>query len=1017
MNKKEIKNQTDLNNIPNFNYEDKPEENLSSLDLFKQTLNNNKKQIPNNIIYSYNINNNINQDQYKELLMKELSDNLNLQLVNNETNTTINNTDIRKKSLTTIEEVNSENKSNTSFNTKNKKKKEEQWPEDNEGKIEDSIIPNIFSGENDLMSFYGGNNDIENIVKNLQYNEDMKQNISILIEDYLEVIQFNKISLEQIMKIIQTINPNDLQDCKRAMETLDYDGQVISKISDIYYLLIKAQEIDNNEMDNIKKKIEEKKNTLYAWRDILPGGDSFYRAIMFSFLEEIILSRNINTYKTFLFEFVKNIENNYFKKILAYYKIDTLKAKICLILIYYALSIQDVETSIDKAHSLLIKIYNYEMNFDILLILNLKFLIYKYLKNNEKKLYTREYSVPLGSLLPSRYQIQKGKYNFKAFYETNLLQLNKEPEKITISVIPFILRRDLFIYSFEKNNINHMWVHTGNKENQDNFPFRLVIINGSYEIIYPKEYYNQFQKVFSNCSNISTNKNIKDNSKNTIISEKILENIDEDDEVNNNEEESMKKQKIMDNRNNNAINMVNNPNILTNNYLDNNKNNQKNNENPSNKAYNNNSKNVDINNNIQLNNIKNIMSVNNNTINTNNFNTIITNTMNMNNYSKNNNVILKMNNTMVNNFKNPNNNFNNNLYNTNYNFNTNQYISQNININNNINDQRQMFYNKSKNINMADKGINNLKSNLENPLDQQNNIKIINTVREQQNNQNKCLMCQKPAKDNFYCQKCILNHLIQFLQNSYIQFVKINISNIIKDKPKGNLALYLANINVTFPNNINKSFTEAYNLLNDNGKNIFNEKLKDFKSSLCLGCFKFINIGNHFINYSEKGYNQKNKFIFRLPCGCVFCSEDCLNRFINAVPINKIKSFVCGCGVEYEYLQLKYLLYFALSHNLTKFKNEVMRYMYEIIKNKCCKCNKEIPLIQGKKNNVNIIEVTDKEAEIIFGIYKFNHLICDKCINEISYNKFYCNLCSSEHLITSKKNIKNCEIRNTCSIF
>ena len=151
--------------------------------------------------------------------------------------------------------------------------------------------------------------------------------------------------------------------------------------------------------------------------------------------------------------------------------------------------------------------------------------------------------------------------------------------------------------------------------------------------------------------------------------------------------------------------------------------------------------------------------------------------------------------------------------------------------------------------------------------------------------------------------------------------------------------------------------------------------------------------------------------------GCIFCSEDCLNRFINAVPINKIKSFVCGCGVEYEYLQLKYLLYFALSHNLTKFKNEVMRYMYEIIKNKCCKCNKEIPLIQGKKNNVNIIEVYDKEAETIFGIYKFNHLICDKCINEIVNNKFYCNLCSSEHLITSKKNIKNCEIRNTCSIF
>ena len=111
---------------------------------------------------------------------------------------------------------------------------------------------------------------------------------------------------------------------------------------------------------------------------------------MFSFLEETILGRNIYTYKNFLFEFNKNIENSYFKKILAYYQIDCLRAKISLILIYYALSIQDIETSIDKAHSLLIKIYNYYINFDLLLIFNLKFLIYKYLKNNEKKLYTRE---------------------------------------------------------------------------------------------------------------------------------------------------------------------------------------------------------------------------------------------------------------------------------------------------------------------------------------------------------------------------------------------------------------------------------------------------------------------------------------------------------------------------------------------------------------------------------------------------------------------------------------------------
>ena len=1053
MNKKEIKSQIDLNNIPNDNYEDEPEDNITSLDLFKQSLNNQINKESNNSI-SFNNKNDVNEEKYKELLIKELSENLNIDCVNTDTNT-INNNELETKSLTTIQEVNSESKSNPSFVYINKEKQEEKY-EENKEKIEDSIIPNTFNGENDLMSFYGGNNDIENIVKNLQYNEDMKQNISILIEDYLEVIHFNNISLEQIMKVVQTINPNDLQDCKNAMESLDYDGKVISKISDINFLLIKSQEIDNKEMDNIKKIIEEKENKLYAWRDILPGPDSFFRAIMFSFLEEIILSRNINMYRTFLFEFNKNLETNYFKRILAFYKIDSLRVKICLILIYYALTIQDFETSINKAHSLLIKIYNYDTNFDILLILNLKFLIYKYLKNNEKKLYTREYSIPVGSLLPSRYQKNKGNYNFKEFYENNLLQLNKEPEKITISLIPFILRRDLFIYSFEKNNINHIWAHTGNKENQEFIPFRLVIVNGSYEIVYPREYYNQFQKVFSNCSNISPNPIIKDNNKKIIVNENILGNIDDDE----NDKKLKESKNNYDNKDNNTIN---NTTVSTvNNNIDNNKNNQNNNyinqinekdsdkiniynsknsniilnnlNNNSNNNWNNNLNNnkTNIKNNNQLN-IKNSVSINNVINNAINNNNNISNNLNNNikigNYMTN----IKSNNNLENNCKI----INNKNYNNNFKYNTiNTCINNNINNNNINNNQRQIIQNQSKNI--PNKELNNLEAFLESPLEQPNKINInktmrppssnlvkINSIKESNNIKNQtylfanqeCPMCKKPVKNNFYCQNCLLNHLIPFVQNSYIQFIKINISNIIKDKHKENLVAFLANLNVIFPNKTNKSFTEAYNLLNDNGKNIFNEKLKYFKSSLCLGCFKFINIGNNFVNNNEKGNDSKDMFLFKFPCGCVFCSEECLNRFINAVPINKIKTFVCGCGVEYEYLQLKFLLYFALSHNLIKFKNEILRYMYEIIKNKCCKCNKEIPLIQGKKNNVNIMEVIDKEAELIFGIYKFNHLICDKCIKDISKNKFYCNLCSSEHLITSKKNIKNCQIRNTCSIF
>ena len=1073
MDKKGI-NQTDLNNIPNFDYDDKPEEIRPSLYKIKQTKNNQ-----------------LNQDNdpeiEKELLIKELSENLNIGYVNTE-NKNITTPKLENKSLTIIQESNDESTiSRPSYPPKKVKKVDYE-----EEKIEESIIPKEFDGQNDLMSFYGVNNDIESLVKSLQFN--VKQDISILVEDYLEVIQFNKITNEQINQIKQSVNQNELQDCKNAMEWVDYDGKNISKISDIDYLLMKAKEIDNKNIDDLKKKIKGKENYLYAWRDILPGSDSFFRAIMFSFLEEIILSRNIINYQTFLYELYKNMEDDYFKKLLSIYTIDCLKPKISLILIYYALTIQDIEASITKAHSLLIKIYNYDANFDLLLILNLKFLIYKFIKNNERKLYTKEYSVQMGSLLPQRYQMGN-KYNFKDFYEEDLLQLYKEPSKIAIAVIPFILRRDLFIYSFEQKKMNHIWVHTDNKENKDSIPFRIVLINGSYEILYQKEYYNQFQKIFSKFSAIGSNKFVKNVSNDNILPDKILGNIEDDDEANlntnntnndlinkktsvnfenqiNNDNynlNSKSKNPIQENneygQNNNNLeinnfnnnnfdnNINNNCNYKTsiNNSSNSNSNNNYNSNNINNKINVSNNANMNINSNI--NNNYNVNNMNNNQNNNNyknitnipnNINT--TNNINTNNYNSNNNNYNINNYNNFNKFKSNNPNiYNTNNYNSNNTFNmNNKFTSYNTNINiNNYNSNNTpktaRLVNKTNINNMQNSNKDALEAFLEDPEDPKNNFKRVPSTNLAQMNlcqtprntnpflgktdiilhNNECPSCKIKGKDNFYCANCLLNILVVFVQNNYIQFIKNNITNLIKDRPKENLNDFLKNLKIVFPNKMAKPFNEAFYLLSDNNKNIFNDKLTNFKSSLCLGCFKIINKGNNIMGYNERGSPSKNVFLFRFPCGCIFCSQDCLNRFINAVPITKINSFVCGCGTQYDYTQLKFLLYFALSHNLMKFKDEILRYMYETIKNKCCKCKSEIKLLNEKKNNVNIMEVNDKEAEKIFGIYKFNHLICDKCVKmkEISKNLFFCSLCSSEHLIFSKKNIKNCQIRNTCSIF
>ena len=280
-----------------------------------------------------------------------------------------------------------------------------------------------------------------------------------------------------------------------------------------------------------------------------------------------------------------------------------------------------------------------------------------------------------------------------------------------------------------------------------------------------------------------------------------------------------------------------------------------------------------------------------------------------------------------------------------------------------------------------------------------------------------CPGCKGFVKNGFYCEKCCLDHLIKKIRYSYIEFIKYNISNLRNEKQVEYLPNFISNLYIDFPNNMRKKFSEVYYLLTDMNKNVFNSKLNVFKSSLCLGCFNYIKGETQYIQ-SEKGITIKNPFLFKFPCGCIFCSDKCLNRFLEHIPFEKKTLFICACGEEYNCLKLKYLLYFAVSHNLISFKKEILRILYDYMKNKCCICYIEVPLVQGKKNNFNIYEIKDEEIDQIFKINKFNHLVCNKCVKrDISKKKvFYCKMCSSEHYILGQKNI-NGQIKTDCNIF
>ena len=397
-------------------------------------------------------------------------------------------------------------------------------------------------------------------------------------------------------------------------------------------------------------------------------------------------------------------------------------------------------------------------------------------------------------------------------------------------------------------------------------------------------------------------------------------------------------------------------------------------------------------------------------------------------YTIQNNSFISHNNNMGNNIKNNINNMNPNM-NNNLNNNTMNNMMTNININmmnSNTNiTKNTSFENSQTQININTKANTTIEpsegysstqfegSNLNlNNYDNKTYVGNSQNISQMLNQSmgRECPLCKKPGRDNFYCEQCLLNHLIPYTQNNYIEFIKNNINCLIQQKELEDINMFLSNLNIVFPNGATKYFSECYYLISDQSKNLFNEQLTNFKTSVCLGCFQFIN--------KEKIEFLDNLFI-KLPCGCIFCNTNCLNRFLNAIPLGNMKSFICGCGAKYDYIQLKYFLYFAISFNFTKLKKEIMRYMYEIIKTHCCKCKKNIEKLSKDKINMNAKELIDQEAERIFGIHKFNHLICDKCEkhNEVVKNKFYCNLCISEHSIIKKLDYNTIKNNNICSIF
>lgn len=313
---------------------------------------------------------------------------------------------------------------------------------------------------------------------------------------------------------------------------------------------------------------------IYKWRHIKGEGNCFYRAVIFTFLENIVITNNLYLLKEFAIEFYEkiNINNPSIQNIPYLLKIiKSLNTEITTQLLHLLIELLEQE-NITQCYEVLFKAFCFCPPFDLAIIFYLKYLLYEFIKNNQTKAYNEEFCVQLGNLLPKEYQSDNGKFNFEKYYEEKLLQLGVDAEIIVIYITPFVLKCDLkvIMYDFELNNDDFLYIKEFKCGLNDKLKIEVIFRKIHYDISYSRDYFNKYQNFLSIYTNLNETIKVLDSFTVENLHSLLKENPDTDlftalIHIN---EQKMNKQQPMNTRKSNTntnININQNTNNNTNN--------------------------------------------------------------------------------------------------------------------------------------------------------------------------------------------------------------------------------------------------------------------------------------------------------------------------------------------------------------------------------------------------------------------------------------------------------------------
>ena len=253
-------------------------------------------------------------------------------------------------------------------------------------------------------------------------------------------------------------------------------------------------------------------NKIYKIRKIEKDKNNFIRCIIFSYLENLVLNKNIDVLK----EFGEKINNKELINVKNSIINDENKKRVIDILNIIISNL--IKNNIDNAYSILLKSFIFIKEFSVFLNYLTRKLIYDFIIKNKNNFLSVDEPKKIFELLPKKYR-QNNNGNESSFnnFLKDIIDMNFEipHNEIYSKVIPYIFEIDLNVRVLNNKNFSDENEIKYKYKGNDNLSLIYNEKGKYFSINYPKNFYQKFEKYLSivsqvckQCKNIVETNNI-----------------------------------------------------------------------------------------------------------------------------------------------------------------------------------------------------------------------------------------------------------------------------------------------------------------------------------------------------------------------------------------------------------------------------------------------------------------------------------------------------------------------------